>query len=92
MVQTQGKQNKRVAILLTPDMTASIDMLNSHRKSVGIKKKNKYIFASSGVGPLDCFQVLQKVAKDAGCQNPKLITSTRLRKYLATVSQVILHC
>ena len=88
MVQTQGKQNKRVPIILTPDMIASIDNLVKHREEVGIKTQNRYLFATAAEGHLDSWQVLQNVAKAAGCKQPNLISSTRLRKYIATVCQV----
>ena len=88
MVQTQGKQNKRVPVLFTPDMKRSIDNLVTHRDAVGIKADNKYLFATAAEGHLDSWQVLQNAAKTAGCKQPNLISSTRLRKYIATVCQV----
>jgi len=88
MVQTHGKQNKRVPVLFTPDMKRSIDNLVTHRDAVGIKADNKYLFATAAEGHLDSWQVLQNTAKTAGCKQRNLISSTRLRKYIATVCQV----
>ena len=52
MVQTQGTQNKRVSVLFTPDMIASIDSLVKYRE-VGIKADNRYLFATAAEGRLD---------------------------------------
>jgi hypothetical protein len=88
MVQTQGKQNKVVATLLTHDMIAAMDLLVKHRKQCGLKDSNPYIFATQGEGHLPTWQVIQTMATAAGCKHPELITSSRLRKYIATVCQV----
>ncbi|KAJ8313142.1 hypothetical protein KUTeg_009308 [Tegillarca granosa] len=47
------------------------------------------MFANKCNGHLDAWQVLQAEALAAGCAKPKLITSCRLRKYMATVTQVL---
>lgn len=87
-MQSQGKMNKMVTTLLTEDMVKALDMLVKHRNEVGIQRSNGYLFANQGQMHLDNWQTLQLVAREAGCKQPKLITSSRLRKYLATVCQV----
>ena len=94
MVQAQGKQNKRVPVLFTPDMIALIDRLVKYRDEVGIKAKNRYLFATAAEGHLDSsgheghlhsWQVLQNVAKAAGCKQTNLISSTRLHDTKYTI-------
>ena len=82
MVQTQGKQNKRVPVLFNLDMIASIDNLVKYREEVGFKADNRYLFATAAEGHLDSWQVLQNVAKAVGCKQLNFIWSTRLQKYL----------
>jgi hypothetical protein len=88
MVQTLGKQGKKVPIILTPDMQKSIETLLLFRKKCKIEPNNPYLFANIKLGPLDGWQVLQSGAKAAGCVKPSLITATRLRKYISTCAQV----
>jgi len=89
MVQTQGKQNKVVPTLLTQEMIAAMDLLVKHWRKCGLKDSNLYIFATQGEGHLSTWQVIQAMATAAGCKRPELVTSSRLRKYIATVSQVL---
>ena len=87
-MQTQGKQNKKVTTLLLKEMVAAIDALLEMRDDCGILEENNYLFANSSLGHLSSWDTLTSLAKDAGCLNPMSITSTRLRKYLATIFQV----
>ncbi|GFS12156.1 hypothetical protein ElyMa_004852400 [Elysia marginata] len=59
------------------------------RNAVGIPEKNTYFFASKSVdGYLNSWQALRAVVESAGIENPESISSTRLRKYIATVCQL----
>lgn len=87
MVQTQGKRNKRVPIVLTHDMKLAINNIIKYRAAVGVTN-NKFVFASGEKGYLNAWQIIHKTAKLAGCAQPSLISSTRLRKYIATACQV----
>ncbi|KAL3854696.1 hypothetical protein ACJMK2_013954, partial [Sinanodonta woodiana] len=89
IVQTQGKQNKVVPTLLTQEMIEALDLLVKFRGKCGVNQRNPYIFATQGEGYISTWQVMQIVSKASGCQQPELITSSRLRKYIATVAQVI---
>ena len=82
--------NKTVPTLLTTKMVDAIDALNKTRADVGIPAENKYLFPNRGKGPLQIWKILQTVASEASCNNPELISSSRLRKYIATVAQVML--
>ena len=88
MVQVQGKCNRRVPIILTPDCQKAMEILVKKRDCF-IPESNKYFFASmSDEGHIDEWQTVNKLAKEAGCTQPDLITCTKLRKYCATVLQV----
>ncbi|KAJ8321305.1 hypothetical protein KUTeg_001163 [Tegillarca granosa] len=79
----------RVPTLLTPDVVKAMELMVSTRSQIGINADNKFMFANKCNGHLDAWQVLQAEALAAGCAKPKLITSCRLRKYMATVTQVL---
>lgn len=88
-IQSQGKLNKKVTTLLLPVMVKALDALLDMRTQCGILDENKFLFPNSSLGALPSWATLTGLAEDAGCENPLSITSTRLRKYLATVCQVI---
>ena len=88
MVQVRGKRNRRVPIVLTPDMTSAVHTVIEQREKAGIPDDNKYVFATRGEGTINAWTVLHECAKEAGCANPELVSATRLRKYVSTISQV----
>jgi hypothetical protein len=91
MVHLPGKGvgARRVPILLTPDVVRAMTTLVTHRSICGIPQTNPYFFATpSEKGYLNGWQAMRCVSEAAGLKCPQLIHSTRLRKYIATVSQV----
>jgi len=93
LVQVPGKRNRRVPILITPEIGRAMQLLVNTRAVCGIPPQNKYFFASdSADGHLDSWLVLHNSAVDAGVSQPRLITSRCLRKYVATLAQVLLIC
>src|SRR6218665_2877409 len=92
MVHLPGKGvgGRRVPVLLTRNVVEAMELLAKTRNSCGIPTTNVYFFATpSPNNHIDNWQVMNAVAIAARVSNPKLIHSTRLRKYIATVSQVI---
>ena len=88
MVQVRGKCNRRMSIVLTPDMTSAVQTVIEQRGNAGIPDENKYVFETRGDGTINALTVLHECAKEAGCANPELVSATRLRKYVSTISQV----
>ena len=92
LVEIKGKRGRKVPVLLTPEVLKAIDILIEHRDKVEINPANPFVFARASrqsrknMRGWDC---LRAVAARAGLEKPHLITSTRLRKYVATVSQII---
>lgn len=87
-----GKGSKPVPILFTKLMQRYIDMLLNIRKNTElVPKSNTYVFANPDSqdrwisGPA----VLRKYAHKCGAKNPELLTSTRFRKQLATILQLM---
>ena len=90
MVQVPGKRINTVPILLTPDVKAAMDILEKTRATVGIPASNPYFFPSySKLGHLDPCQVIQRIVQLAGMQNPARVTTTTVRKYVATMMQLL---
>ena len=94
VVNVVGKRSRPVPILLTPDMSKALQVLcdTDKRAQNGVRLENKFIFAlPHSSGYLNVYTTLHRVAVIAGLKKPKLITTTRMRKHLATVAQYALH-
>ena len=63
----------------------------STRNTCGILDNNRFVFAREGnaQSPLRSSDVLKKFAIESGAKNPELISSTSLRKHVATISQIL---
>jgi len=90
MVQLPGKRNRCVPMQMTPEVGRAMDLLVKTRTQCGIPSENKYFFATdSDDGYFDSWLVLHNLARDAGVANTRLVTSRMLRKYVATLAQVL---
>lgn len=83
----RGKRGRGVPILLSPKMKQHFDYLVS--KHNNFVKDNKYIFHTGGKGCFDGTKILYKYAEKSGIHQPKNITATKLRKHLATITQLL---
>eukprot|EP00794_Sanderia_malayensis_P021147 gene21147-23224_t len=92
LVYIRGKRGQKVPILMDKAVVAAIEALIKQRNAVGVSAENKYIFAAPTRGSKkylrgpDC---LASVIGQCDLMSPNLIKSTKLRKYIATVSQII---
>lgn len=91
VVDIVGKRGRRVPVLLTCDVKDCIEILIETRNTVGIAENNPFVFARTEKSVLsirgnDC---LRKCSLEAGLERPQNISSTKLRKYIATVCQVL---
>eukprot|EP00112_Aurelia_sp_Birch-Aquarium-sp1_P004128 Seg1469.8 transcript_id=Seg1469.8/GoldUCD/mRNA.D3Y31 product="hypothetical protein" protein_id=Seg1469.8/GoldUCD/D3Y31 len=92
LVYIKGKRGRKVPILMTKEIVKSIEALIASRDSVGVSDENKYVFAAPTRGSAkhlrgpDC---LNTAVSKVDLENPNAVKSTKLRKYVATVSQII---
>ena len=71
---------------------SAIHCLIKHREPVGVNPDNKYIFAAPTRGSknhLRGYDCLSAVVDRLPLEKPSAIKSTKLRKYIATVSQIV---
>lgn len=89
-VVTLGKGSKPVAILFSKEMQEFIDTLLSTRDTC-IPETNEYLFANPNTvsSCLNGNHTLKTLAERSGVSNKSLFTSTRLRKQIATILQVL---
>nr|CAI5821399.1 unnamed protein product [Callosobruchus analis] len=88
-VVTRGKRGRGVPVLISRDVQDHIKILLQARPEF-INKKNLFLFANpnSESQPIVGYKVVQKHARMCGAKNPHALTSTRLRKHLATLTQL----
>ncbi|XP_034538605.1 uncharacterized protein LOC117812108 isoform X3 [Notolabrus celidotus] len=86
-----GKRGRKVPVLLTPLMRESLDILVLKREECGVLTENSFLFAlPHSVHHLrgsDCIRQLVHECSDI--KNPTALTSTKLRKHIATLSTVL---
>lgn len=89
-VVIRGKRSRGVPVLFSADVQEHIKVMLSLRPNF-IPQENLFLFARANSStPISGYKVLNKYAQSCGAKNPTSITSTRLRKHLATLSQVFL--
>ncbi|XP_044765145.1 uncharacterized protein LOC123321547 [Coccinella septempunctata] len=87
-----GKGCRPVPLLFTKRMQKLIDMILRVRGETDIvPKSNPYMFANPGCSDrwLSGPSVIRKYAHMCGAKNPETLTSTRFRKQIATILQIM---
>lgn len=88
----RGKRGRGVPVLFTPHIQKRLQYLLQLRQIVSfIKKDNPYLFplTQSSNNCVRASDVIRKFGIDSGAEHPENITSTRLRKHVATVTQIL---
>ncbi|XP_030854616.1 uncharacterized protein LOC115918254 [Strongylocentrotus purpuratus] len=91
-VEVVGKRGRTVPILVTDSMKSCVDTLVSHREEAGVNPSNKYLFAvanSDTTSHVRGSDALRELSEACGAQNPSTLRSTKLRKHVATMSQLM---
>lgn len=87
-VEINGKRGRKVPVLFTEEMKKSIDILLEAREEAGVTQP--YLFSRPGISkPYRGTDCIRKFCNLAQLQNPSAITSTKLRKQLATLAQIL---
>ncbi|XP_064625950.1 uncharacterized protein LOC135486780 [Lineus longissimus] len=91
LVETRGKQNQPVPVLIPSECRKPLDFISksSVRKSAGISEDNKYLFPNLSDGVFYAYKSLKCVCSELDLQTPERITSVAMRKYMATLSQTV---
>jgi hypothetical protein len=91
-LEIRGKRGRKVPVLLASEMKDNVDYLISKRNEIGVAESNEYVFAvpthqsDRHIRGSDC---VRKFSVDCGASIPANLTSTKLRKHVATVSQIL---
>lgn len=90
-LEIPGKRGRKVAVLLTPVIKENIDLLLKTRYMCNIPEENPYIFATPNTTE-SCLRgcdALRHLAYACSAKAPEALKSTKLRKHIATVSQIL---
>lgn len=89
LIKIRGKRDKQVPVLLSKDMTAGITRILEVRNQF-LENGSEFIFINPrSTQPVQGWNALKSVTQRLPeLQMPEAITSTNVRKYIATVSQV----
>lgn len=93
-VEIIGKTGRLVPVLLTAEMVDSFDTLLQSRNEAGIPDSNIFVFTQSSNSHCDSkghirgSDTLKVHCQEASLKLPELVTSTSLRKHVATMSQL----
>ncbi|KAI4903324.1 hypothetical protein NFI96_015942 [Prochilodus magdalenae] len=89
-VEFRGKRGRMVAVLLKPSMVTSLELLIESRENCEVPKENPFMFARpNALSAYRGAECLRQFANECGAQRPHALTSTRLRKHIATMSQIL---
>ncbi|XP_033638838.1 uncharacterized protein LOC117299409 [Asterias rubens] len=89
-VEIIGKRLRTVVVLFTAQMKEALDTLRKRRIDAGIDVNNVFLFSNQrGLAHIRGTDTLREHASKCKASNPEFLRATRLRKHIATVSQVM---
>ncbi|XP_023197626.1 uncharacterized protein LOC111610000 isoform X2 [Xiphophorus maculatus] len=89
-IEIKGKRGRKVPILLTPNMASSMELLVQNRHNCDVLDENPYMFGRPQT--LNHFRgsdIIREMAQNCGAKHPGALSSTKLRKHMATMSKVL---
>ncbi|XP_039676792.1 uncharacterized protein LOC120571768 [Perca fluviatilis] len=89
-IEIQGKRQRKVPIILTPNMLSSMEALVENRIQCGVPNENHFLFARPEARThLRGSDAIRQLARMCGAKHPEALSSTKLRKHVATMSKVL---
>ncbi|XP_039517285.1 uncharacterized protein LOC120471523 [Pimephales promelas] len=89
-VEIRGKRGRKVPVLLKPSMVSAMELLIETRELCGVPAENPFMFARCGaMSAYRGGECINKAACECGIKNPEALSSTRLRKHIATMSKIL---
>ncbi|XP_067456263.1 uncharacterized protein [Thunnus thynnus] len=89
-IEIRGKRNRKVPLLLTPDMLSSMEALVAHRRACGVPDENPFFFSRPEAEThLRGSDAIRQIARECGAKHPETLSSTKLRKHVSTLSTVL---
>ena len=94
MVEITGKRNRKVLVKIRQDLNTALEVLTkkANREKGNVCGENNYVFPvndGKSTYSLRGNDVLRHVCAKVKLENANAITSTNMRKYVATVFQLV---
>nr|CAI5857686.1 unnamed protein product [Callosobruchus analis] len=87
-IKIRGKRHKPVPVLISKEVQEYTNLLLDVRDNF-VPKDNAYLFASISKNTcIDGYTTLRRFAQMSGAEYPESLTSGKLRKHVATISQL----
>ena len=83
----EKKKNRKVPVFLKQKIVKALDILVTCRTAVGMGGENKYVFAQGDKHHMRGDHVLISQVNSCNLENPRSITSTKLRKYMTSANK-----
>lgn len=84
-----AKWHRPVPVLITDTHATAIDLILSMRERAGVHPDNPFLFGKGKYLRYDASECMRVAALECKAKNPKDLTTTQLRKHVATVAQAI---
>ncbi|XP_052001011.1 uncharacterized protein LOC127656636 [Xyrauchen texanus] len=89
-VEIRGKRGRKVPVLLKPSMVSAMELLVETREVCEVPAENPFLFARSGaMSAYRGGECIYRAAQECGIKNPEALSSTKLRKHIATMSKIL---
>ncbi|KAK2810392.1 hypothetical protein Q5P01_000403 [Channa striata] len=89
-MEVRGKRGRKVPVFFTKRMKESVDLLINMREKAGVPAQNPYLFARPGaITYIRGGVYLRKHAEESKAEHPELLRSTKLRKQVGTLCQLL---
>ena len=89
LIKIKGKRGRHVPVITPPDISQALRILYENREHGQISETKNYFFANKGDCYLRGWDVLKECCLEAQIENIKALTSTNVRKYVATTTQIL---
>ena len=92
LIYSKGKRKKRIPTIFTPEVQDVIEILLESQRKINIPDNNVYLFPCTtrrSVRHVRGWEVVHEIAHKAFLKKPELMTSTKIRKHMTTVLQLL---
>ena len=91
-IEIRGKRGRKVPLLITKELESAIQLIVSLRGPIGVNPNNKFVFAIPTANSLNYIRgndAIRKHVQLCSLKCPQAVSSTKLRKHIATLSQIL---
>lgn len=88
-VTVKGKLIRGVPLLIEEKLAGAIDLMIEYRGNAKIGKTNPFLFAKGEASHFNASKEFLEATYECGAESPELLSSTKLRKHIASVTQAL---